>query len=65
MKGSKCLHERTELTYGFGRTYGYKGLGVITYCLDCGFLLNFFSDPEGCTKEEIEHNKEIRLKKRA
>jgi hypothetical protein len=53
----KCSHENTEMSYGFGRTAGWKGIGICIWCMDCMTIIEFSDDTESMSPDEIEHNR--------
>lgn len=64
MKTNKenCSHpeDQRDHGYGFGRSSGWKGLGMYEYCIVCCQMLDFSDDTECNTPEEIEHNRKKR-----
>jgi hypothetical protein len=52
-----CKHEFTEDCYGFGKSSGWRGIGIGTWCMDCYTVIAFIEDKEDCSADEIEHNK--------
>ena len=56
----ECKHEKTEVSYGFAYSSGWKGIGGLRVCVSCFTVINFYDDYESCTEEEIEHNRKKR-----
>lgn len=59
-----CDHpiDHRSYGYGFAASLGFRGLGGYEYCELCYKRFSFEDDPQTNTPEEIEYNKQQRLK---
>ena len=52
-----CKHKNIEAGYGY--LPKFRGLGIYSYCNDCGKTISWLDDKQCNSEKEIEHNKNI------